>query len=90
MKDRIHASTNDKRDPTRYWTFFGNETTIAAFLAGVDHRQSTYPLFGDVITISIWHHEENEDDMEYLITWAYNGEQLDLSNLKEKKIDCDP
>lgn len=38
VKDRIHASINDKWDPTRYWTFFGNETTIAAFLTGVEHR----------------------------------------------------
>jgi len=32
---------------------------------------------------------ENEDDMEYLITWSYNGEQLDLSSFKEREIDCD-
>jgi len=74
---------NDKRDPVWYHVFFGDETTIGAFLSGVDQKQYfNYPKFGDAITIEIWHDEEAEDDMEYLLTWSYNGEMFNLTEIK--------
>ena len=38
VKDWIWTAMTDKWDPTKYHVYFGNETTIAALLAGFDNR----------------------------------------------------
>lgn len=82
LEDRKQDEDREAEDQTslRYVYLSGHDTTVTAFMSGIEHKDGKQPPYASQILIEMF-----ERDGKNYVTWSWNGE---LINLESQGVEC--
>lgn len=76
--------------PMRFILLSGHDSTIAAFLAGVEQRKLVQPFFASSILVELWKKDSTEGAQpeDFYIKYIYDGEPQKLGDFCDEQGRC--